>query len=1215
MKHSRNWVFAGIFTIALIVFIAQNNRVGTALQTPLNSVSTFSDRSSVTLGRLASQIMSFRSSEPLDFREETSLQLEETLQRNNLVPDHHLRILTTELPAFYLKENKETMLQVAGGVRPYRFEITEGALPEGIQFDAGNGVFFGEVEEEMARLIVVRVTDESNASVEKEFLVMARERSGEAEGNFVLRPLLFPKAIVGKYYHQTLPVFGGQKPYQFKINGELPPGFQFQEKEGIVFGQPLSEGNYSFDVEVRDAEGSSLGATYQIEISDSPLYLTSSRLEEGWVGMFYHMSLEALGGKPGYSWSLGSGELPKGLTFYPKTGVISGVPLKAANTKLVLSVTDANQGFDSVELILAIHESSLEMTQKELPAGTIGKFYYARLSAKGGEPPYEWAMEGKLPKGLSFQKSTGVILGTPKIAGDEILKITITDQAGTKASGSFLLKISEKPLTLNLISQLVLSVGEFYFFSLESEGGTPDYVWQSTSDLPEGLVLFPSGVLVGTPVKAGQALLHIQVRDQAGEVVEGNMVIQVLSETLTIQTNFLQEATFNEFYYTQFAAKGGNFPYRWSVGNEPNGLFLNMDSGVFSGTPSQAGDFFLVIQVRDHLNHSASVRIPFVVIASSLKILTTGLSEGTVGMAYQSVIEVDGGKPPYLWNMVTGGLPSGLRLDSSTGVISGTPVEGAHTNIGIQVTDQLNSRIQKTFELNIAGEELRIINETLPEGTISEPYSQTLNGEGGIPPYRWFLESGSLPANLAISGTGIISGVPNVSGSFPIRIRLEDAARDSVLKPLQLQILNRSLTFETEELQTPRVEEAYHAALEGSGGETPYTWSLVNGNLPDGLELSASGIISGTPTQAFQEETFTIQLTDHRGTHVERNFTLSVRGGPPAPVNQLVWGVGDAKVGFAWRIPNDPAITEVRIFRGINAWPEIETAAPVYVGMDDQFLDTNLSNGETYYYVVLTFNPDGEPSEITADLQISVTPNQVTLNGPYDPFADSVVSFEPLSSNAFGASFLPNNILGAPSGLGAQTPQSLPSQLVSLNARTNNNNGATPPYGGAITLSFDNNMVVNGPGFDFTVFENAFFLGGDPNNRFMEPAVLSVSQNGIDYYDIPFDYVPHYNGEGIEVMSNPFSYASGFAGIEPVLSSGGFPDPTNPNVSGGDHFDLSHITVKNLLWVKYIRIRSTGDLWLTDMNGNLVRHTSGAAALSGVGNSGFDLDAVSAIHD
>ena len=89
---------------------------------------------------------------------------------------------------------------------------------------------------------------------------------------------------------------------------------------------------------------------------------------------------------------------------------------------------------------------------------------------------------------------------------------------------------------------------------------------------------------------------------------------------------------------------------------------------------------------------------------------------------------------------------------------------------------------------------------------------------------------------------------------------------------------------------------------------------------------------------------------------------------------------------------------------------------------------------------------------------------------------------------------------------------------------------------------------------------------------------------------------------------------SGFAGINLVFSNNGSPDPTNPAVSGGDSFDLSKLPGSPWTWIQYVKITLTGDRWLRGTSGTPVRHTAETGALSGVGSSGFDLDAICAIN-
>jgi hypothetical protein len=204
----------------------------------------------------------------------------------------------------------------------------------------------------------------------------------------------------------------------------------------------------------------------------------------------------------------------------------------------------------------------------------------------------------------------------------------------------------------------------------------------------------------------------------------------------------------------------------------------------------------------------------------------------------------------------------------------------------------------------------------------------------------------------------------------------------------------------------------------------------------------------------------------------------------------------------------------------------------------------------------------------------------------------------------------PDEALDAPMGTGSYSGSL---DVISLQARVYD---GSSPAGGTIILKFSDNMVVSGPGDDFTIFENVFYVNGDESKRFMEPAVVSVSQDGIDYYRFPFDYVPHYNADGSLNFYNPYSYMDGdgtvrgFAGIHPVFSYNRSPDPRDPDQAGGDSFDLDDITARELTWIQYLKIQATGDNWLADRNGDKVRHIRESGACSGAGSSGFDLDAV-----
>lgn len=86
---------------------------------------------------------------------------------------------------------------------------------------------------------------------------------------------------------------------------------------------------------------------------------------------------------------------------------------------------------------------------------------------------------------------------------------------------------------------------------------------------------------------------------------------------------------------------------------------------------------------------------------SDLRIITNTLSAGSVRNYYNQSMAATGGRAPYKWSLIAGVLPSGLTLNSATGVITGVPVVAFNTTIVVQVQDANNKTVAKAFTLRI----------------------------------------------------------------------------------------------------------------------------------------------------------------------------------------------------------------------------------------------------------------------------------------------------------------------------------------------------------------------------------------------------------------------------------------------------------------------------------------------------------------------------------
>src|SRR5262245_4827215 len=155
-------------------------------------------------------------------------------------------------------------------------------------------------------------------------------------------------------------------------------------------------------------------------------------------------------------------------------------------------------------------------TASPLPAGVRGTPYSLTLAATGGTKPYTWSvLSGALPAGVSLNASSGVISGTPTVAGTASFTIRVASSGTTEvANKDFTLAIAA-PLTITTSSLAAGNVTLAYLVQLNASGGTPPYNWSIASgQLPAGLALVGS-TIAGTPLSEGISTFMVRVTDSS----------------------------------------------------------------------------------------------------------------------------------------------------------------------------------------------------------------------------------------------------------------------------------------------------------------------------------------------------------------------------------------------------------------------------------------------------------------------------------------------------------------------------------------------------------------------------------------------------------------------------------------------------------------------------------------------------------------------------
>jgi hypothetical protein len=161
-------------------------------------------------------------------------------------------------------------------------------------------------------------------------------------------------------------------------------------------------------------------------------------------------------------------------------------------------------------------------------------------------------------------------------------------------------------------------------------------------------------------------------------------------------------------------------------------------------------------------------------------ITTVGLTPGTAGLAYTATLSAISGTAPYTWSVVSGAVPGGSSL-SSAGVLTWASPTVSSTSFTVRVTDStsgtaLTDDQPLTLTINAAPVALNITTTSpLTAGTVPLPYAVQLAATGGTEPYTWAVTSGTLPAGLTLSTTGLLAGVPTAAGVSSFTVTVTDS--------------------------------------------------------------------------------------------------------------------------------------------------------------------------------------------------------------------------------------------------------------------------------------------------------------------------------------------------------------------------------------------------------------------------------------------------------
>ena len=462
-------------------------------------------------------------------------------------------------------------------------------------------------------------------------------------------------------------------------SGTLPAGVTFTPATGAVAGTPTADGTFPLTF-----TATSYGVTTTKDLSlvvttPLPPVFTTTSLDSASVDQPYSTTVEATG--VSVTIALKSGALPAGMTFNPATGVLEGTPTAAGTFSLTFTATSLGLTTDQTLNLVVSGPPTISLpsfTNSSFGDSTVGTNVSWSAFATNGTSTYA-VTAGSLPAGATLSSATGLISGVLTIAAAYDFTVTATNETGS-TSQQYAGTISLLRLKLPVFKN---SSFPDLFYELPckldaSATNSPTNYAVTSGSLPAGLTLNPStGEIAGMPTEVREGIEFTIKATNADGSTEQIYAVNVVNPP----TIYVPSASFGPGQALVFTVSGYFENFKVEVSEGQNSINVLSPSLGIAGTweslyalyglktytlrlwyiPQNAASFFDWVLVDSAQTTAVAAHLP--------SFRNSSFASAQVNSNITWDASADQGANEYL--LTAGALPKGLKLNATTGLISG----------------------------------------------------------------------------------------------------------------------------------------------------------------------------------------------------------------------------------------------------------------------------------------------------------------------------------------------------------------------------------------------------------------------------------------------------------------------------------------------------------------------------------------------------------------